>query len=77
MKNKQVKPQHDIVGIPLVHARAAGIDVGDTLHSVAIQEGLFAERVKPLGSMTWELEVIALWLMVAKSTTAVLKSTGV
>lgn len=77
MKNKQVKPQHDIVGMPLVHARAAGIDIGDTLHSVAIPEGILAERVKTFGSMTCDLEAIALWLIEAKITTVALESTGV
>jgi transposase len=77
MKNKEAKPSQDIVGMPLVHARAAGIDVGDTLHSVAIPEGIFAERVKTFGTMTCDLEAIAGWLLQAKITTVALESTGV
>src|ERR1700690_1663776 len=77
MKNKEAKPSQDIVGMPLVHARSAGIDVGDTLHSVAIPEGIFAERVKTFGTMTCDLEAIAGWLLQAKITTVALESTGV
>jgi len=77
MKKKETKLQPDIVTMPLVHPRAAGIDVGDTLHSVAIPEGIFAERVKTFGSMTCDLEAIAAWLLEAKITTVAIESTGI
>jgi len=77
MKKKSAKPTQDVVMMPLVHARAAGIDAGDTLHSVAIPEGIFAERVKTFGSMTCDLESIAAWLVAAKITTVAIESTGV
>jgi transposase len=77
MKKKVAKQLPDVVTMPLVHPRAAGIDVGDSLHSVAIPEGIFAERVKTFGSMTCDLEAIADWLLQAKITTVAIESTGV
>lgn len=77
MKKKEAKPKQDVVNMPLVHALAAGIDVGDTFHVVAIPEGIFVERVKRFGSMTCDLEAIALWLSEAKITTVAIESTGV
>jgi transposase len=77
MKKKAAKQLPDVVSMPLVHPRAAGIDVGDTLHSVAIPEGIFAERVKTFGSMTCDLEAIAEWLSAAKVSTVAIESTGV
>ena len=66
MKKKEAKLEPDIVSLPLVHPRAAGIDVGDKVHSVAIPEGIFCERVKTFGSMTCDLEAIANWLFPGK-----------
>src|SRR5664279_5511627 len=77
MKDKEAKLQSNVVGLPLVHARAAGIDVGDTLHSVAIPEGIFAERVKTFGTMTCDLEAMAAWLLQGKITTVAIESTRV
>jgi transposase len=77
MQNNVSKKNPDVVTLPLVHPRAAGIDVGDKLHSVAIPEGIFAERVKTFGSMTCDLEAIAEWLLKAKITTVAIESTGV
>jgi len=77
MKDKEAKLQSNIVTMPLVHACAAGVDVGDTLHSVAIPEGIFAERVKTFGTMTCDLEAMAAWLLQGKITTVAIESTGV
>lgn len=77
MKKNAVKQSSDIVSMPLIHPQAAGIDVGDTMHSVAIPEGIFEQRVKTFGSMTCDLEAIAEWLLQAKITTVAIESTGV
>lgn len=77
MKKKEAIPKQDVVNMPLINPRAAGIDVGGSFHGVAIPEGLFSERVKRFGSMTCDLEDIALWLSEAKITTVALESTGV
>lgn len=77
MKKKALNPTHDFVNMPMVHTHAAAIDVGDTLHSVAIPEGIFSERVKTFGSMTCDLEAIAAWLSSASITSVALESTGV
>ena len=77
MKKKALNPTLDFVNMPMVHTHAAAIDVGDTLHSVAIPEGIFSERVKTFGSMTCDLEAIAAWLSSASITSVALESTGV
>ena len=77
MKKKALNPTHDFVNMPMVHTHAAAIDVGDTLHSVAIPKGIFSERVKTFGSMTCDLETIAAWLSSASITSLALESTGV
>jgi len=77
MKKKALKPSQDFVNMPLVHPHAAGIDVGDTLHSVAIPEGIFDERVKTFGCMTCDLDTLAAWLSSANITSVALESTGV
>lgn len=76
MKKKALKSSQDFVNMPLVHAHAAGIDVGDTLHSVAIPEGIFSERVQTFGCMTCDLEALAAWLSPANITSVALESTG-
>ena len=63
--------------LPLVNPLAAGIDAGDTLHSVAIPVGLAQEHVRTFGTMTCDLEAIAAWLLEAGIQTAAIESTGV
>jgi transposase len=77
MKKKETKLHPDVVRMPLVHPHAAGIDVGDKLHSVAIPAGIFPQRVKTFGTMTCDLEGIADWLLQASITTVAIESTGV
>lgn len=38
MKRQSLKKQN-VVGMPLVYPNAAGIDIGDTFHAVAVPEG--------------------------------------
>ena len=57
MKTTNPKKQN-IVKMPLVHPDAAGIDVGDTIHAVAVPEGRDEQRVRSFGAMTCDLEVV-------------------
>ena len=47
---KAEKP--NIVSMDLVHAHAAGIDISDSEHVVAVPENAYKERVKNLGEKT-------------------------
>jgi transposase len=74
-KSKQVVIKEG--SLPLVNPFAAGIDAGDTLHSVAIAEGLDKDRVRTFGTMTCDLESIAAWLLNTGIQTVAIESTGV
>jgi transposase len=78
MEKEQKKSQRpNVVSMPLVNPHAAGIDVGDTEHVVAIPEGLSIGRVRKFGTMTCDLIAICEWLQQAGITTVALESTGV
>lgn len=63
--------------MPLVHPNAAGIDVGDTLHAVAVPEGRDEVQVKTFGAMTADVEAIITWLLHCRIETVAMESTGV
>ena len=54
------------VNLPLVHPNAAGIDIGDRLHCVAVPKGRDKCPVRTFGSMTCDLEAIVAWLKKCK-----------
>lgn len=60
--------------MPLVHPNAAGIDVGDTMHAVAVPEGRDDTRVKTFGAMTVDVEAIITWLHHCKIETVAMES---
>ena len=76
MKKTNAKKQ-SFVKMPLVHPNAAGIDVGDTKHAVAVPEGRDEERVRSFGAMTCDLEEIIKWLHQCGTDTVAMESTGV
>jgi hypothetical protein len=45
MKTKATKKKKDSSGLSVVHLNAAGIDIGDTFHAVAVPEG--RDEVRP------------------------------
>lgn len=65
------------VALPLVHPNAAGIDIGDTFHAVAVPEGRDEVRVRTFGSMTCDLLAIAKWLKQCRIDIVAMESTGV
>ncbi len=67
----------NIVEMPLVNAYAAGIDISDKEHVVAIPEGVAAERVRKFGTMTCDLELLVSWLIKCCIKTVAMESTGV
>ena len=61
-KTSKKTEKQNIVSMPLVNAHAAGIDVSDTEHVVAVPENICKERVRKFGTMTCDLQLIVLWL---------------
>jgi transposase len=64
-------------GLEIVNRDAAGIDVGNQSHYVAVPLGRDAQPVREFGSWTAALEEMAQWLISCGIRTAVLQSTGV
>lgn len=64
-------------GLPVFNHHAAGIDIGDTLHCVAISDGAGGHEVKTTSAFTCDLEEIVDYLKSNGITTAAMESTGV
>lgn len=60
-----------------VNLNAAGIDIGDGVHFVAIPEGRDAQSVRAFGSFTDDLEALADWLEHCRIDTVAMEATGV
>lgn len=65
------------VSMPMVNPNAAGIDVGDTMFSVAVPEGRDTVVVKEFGAFTCDLKAISEWLQQCGIETIAMESTGV
>lgn len=63
--------------LPLVHARAAGLDVGSTFHVVAVPPDCADAPVRTFRSFTADLYALATWLHDVGVTTIAMESTGV
>ena len=64
-------------GLPVFNHHAAGIDIGDTLHCVAINDGNGGHEVKTTSAFTCDLHEIVDYLKSNGITTAAMESTGV
>ena len=64
-------------GLEVVHRNAAGIDVGNELHFVAVPPGRDPEPVREFGCWTADLHRLADWLPACGIETVVMQSTGV
>jgi transposase len=64
-------------GLEIVNRDAAGIDVGNESHYVAVPRGRDAQSVREFGSWTAALVEMAQWLMRCGIRTVVMQSTGV
>jgi transposase len=65
------------VGLPVIHARAAAIDIGARFHVVAVPPELTGEPVQTFQSFTGDLHRMAAWLKGLGITTVAMESTGV
>ena len=73
----KLKPHDGTLGLSVVHPKAAGIDVGNEEHYVAIPPHLDAEPVRVFGCFTADLNKLADWLQQHGIETAAMQSTGV
>jgi transposase len=64
-------------GLEIVNPHAAGVDVGNESHFVAVPAGRDAQPVREFGSWTAGLEEMAQWLKACRIQTVVMQSTGV
>lgn len=63
--------------LPMIHAHAAGIDVGSRQHYVAVPEGRDETTVRCFGSFTQDLDALADWLAACGIETIAMEATGV
>lgn len=73
----KLKPQDWTLGLSVVHPKAAGIDVGNEEHYVAVPPNLDAEPVRVFGCFTVDLVALAEWLQQCGIETVAMQSTGV
>lgn len=64
-------------GLPVIHERAAGIDVGARFHVAAVPPDLCEAPVQTFQAFTSDIERMADWLVSVGVTTVALESTGV
>jgi purine-nucleoside phosphorylase len=64
-------------GLPVIHARAAGIDIGSRFHVVAVGVDLCTEPVQTFQAFTSDLQRMADWLAAMGIETVAMESTGV
>lgn len=65
------------IGLPIVNARAAGIDIGSRIQVAAVPPELSSEPVQTFQSFTADIERMADWLISLGITTVAMESTGV
>lgn len=75
-KTKKNSEGQTKVELPLVNAYAAGIDVGDKEHVVAVPD-FYPDRIRKFGTNTCDLRAVCNWLLQLKITTVAMESTGV
>lgn len=76
-KNAKLKPRQGTLELSVVHPKAAGIDVGNRDHWVAVPPQLDAEAVRHFGCFTADLIGLAEWLKSLGIQTVAMQSTGV
>jgi len=75
--NKKKQQKQDVVHMQVIHPNAAGIDIGDTLHAVAVSPGRDKDPVRAFGTFTCDLLAIVVWLKQCLIDTVAMESTGV
>ena len=73
----KLKPQDCTLGLQVVHPKAAGIDVGNEEHWVAVSPDADPAPVRSFGCFTRDLQAMADWLLRCGIETVAMQSTGV
>lgn len=68
---------HYGVGLPVLHHRACGIDIGDAKHDIAISNGKGQIVTREYASFTEDLYALIDWLKSEGITTVAMESTGI
>jgi transposase len=76
-KNSNRAAKNILEGLPPLNLNAAGIDVGNATHYVAVPPGRDAQPVSEFGSFTADLHRMARWLKACRVDTVVMQATGV
>src|SRR5436309_12773470 len=63
--------------LQICHPHAAGIDIGEAEHWVAVPPGCDPQPVRRFGTFTADLDALADWLLACGLTTVAMESTGV
>ena len=71
------KIQADDLTLEVVHSDAAGIDIGNQTHYVAVPPNRDSQPVRRFGCTTAELKAMAAWLKECRIGTVAMQSTGV
>jgi transposase len=75
--SKSVKQRDEMMSLEVVHANAAGIDIGNATHYVAVPPDRDAEPVRTFECFTEDLRKMADWLAQCGIVTVAMQSTGV
>jgi transposase len=73
MSRRVIKP----AGLPIIHDRAAGIDIGSRFHVVGVPPELCDEAVQTFQAFTGDIERMAEWLVSIGIKTVAMEFTGV
>ena len=73
MSSRSIKP----AGLPVIHDRAAGIDIGARFHVVGVSPELCDQPVQTFQAFTGDIERMADWLVSIGIRTVAMESTGV
>lgn len=76
MQSKE-KKKKAINGLPVMNPYAAGVDIGDTRHDIAINDGKGGHIVRTFGTFTSDVQEAVNWLKEEGITTVAMESTGV
>jgi hypothetical protein len=76
-KSQRAKGVKDFENLPPLNQNAAGIDVGNAEHHVAVPAGRGTEPVQKFGSFTADLHRMARWLKACGVETVAMQATGV
>jgi len=78
MREMRSKPSTRVPrGMPTVHPRAAGLDVGSTFHVAAVPPELSEDPVRTFQTFTGDLHRLGDWLRSVGITTIAMESTGI